>query len=90
MPDRSNTPPDDLLKNPDGTITVEPLAAWAVSDLAGTGVLLSIRYLHRTPELKIEQRQVQLGLTAQHCQELAEVLQKRARILLSPSDKPVN
>lgn len=71
-----------------GHVIVKPVLGWS-THLARAGVLLSIEYLKIDEGLNTGRSQtVQLGLTAEMCDDLAAALSKAASGILEEARRP--
>lgn len=70
---------NDLQKDEQGYIICKPIKELMATAIAGTSVLLVVRYIDSPEQLqKDEFGQIQFGLTPQQCLDLANLLQKAA------------
>ncbi len=73
-----------------GMVVTRPVLGWTMVPVAGTAVLLRLQYAETPVELKTGGRFLQVLLTPQQAQELAEMLTTQAQRILTtrPSERP--
>jgi hypothetical protein len=75
---------DRLKLDKRGKIITQPVTGYALSHLAGIGVLLSVDYVDNPRKLETgEPRRAQLALTAKKAQQLGESLNRGRRLQMS-------
>jgi hypothetical protein len=80
-----------LEKDRHGNLVVRPVTGWTIGTAFEMGVLVAIQYVENPEQLKTGNgRSIQLVLTPNQAVELAEVLKRKAAIILEglPTQKP--
>jgi hypothetical protein len=72
----------------DGDFLLKPISEWEIASVAGSSVLLRIRYLSRPEDIETGGKVIQFVLNPRQCLELAEKLGKRAKGLLEGTLPP--
>jgi len=76
--------PDELIKDGEGNVITKPVSGWITAPVADSSVLLALQYFDNPEQCeKWEPVQIQFLLTPPQCLELAEVLTRQAKKILS-------
>jgi len=85
---------NSLETDSNGDILTKPVTGWITAGLAGTAVLLAIRYVETPEELeRLDSKSIQLVLTVPQCLELGERLTTLGKQLFEDQShlaKPLN